>query len=131
MAKCPRCGKWASLWGGGLRRGLCRECRQSDKEAAQAQRREEARQQTEQEENWNRQPRTQRSTGVSIQKCPCCGGSDLVDGKLGPYKHAFVPPGRIMFVGYVSQAFVCLDCGFLGHCLADVDIQDLQRRREE
>ena len=62
-------------------------------------------------------------------ECPCCTGTNLVNGKLGGIYHTFIPAGRWMLRGYISLAFVCLDCGFMGHFLDDADVQDLRRRQ--
>lgn len=34
-----------------------------------------------------------------------------------------------MFMGYKAKAFVCLECGFLGHYVDKRDIAELQDRR--
>jgi len=69
------------------------------------------------------------SAETGKRECPCCRGTNLVDGKVGVYKHTFIPAGRRMWIGYISQAFVCLDCGFMGHYLDKADIRDLRDRR--
>ena len=63
------------------------------------------------------------------RECPCCHGANLVDGKLGVRKHTLIPEGRWMWMGYSSRAFVCLDCGFMGHYLDKADILDLRGRQ--
>jgi hypothetical protein len=60
------------------------------------------------------------------------GVLNLVDGKTVPLKHGFMPSGRIaVYSGYVCKAFVCLDCGFLGHYLTDLDVQDIRDKRDK
>jgi hypothetical protein len=61
------------------------------------------------------------------RQCPSCHGTKLIDGSLGVYKHTFIPADRAMFLGYVAKAFVCLNCGFLGHYLEPDDIHDIHR----
>ncbi len=63
-------------------------------------------------------------------RCPMCGSDALCVGTTGVYKHTFVPHGRWMFMGYRAHAFVCLDCGFLGHCLAKADLQQLRAEHQ-
>jgi len=64
------------------------------------------------------------------RECPCCHGANLMDGKLGVHKHTFIPKGRLMWLGYTSKGFVCLDCGFVGHYLDKADIRDLRSSQE-
>ncbi|RQD66633.1 hypothetical protein [Desulfonatronovibrio magnus] len=63
------------------------------------------------------------------RKCPDCGKSNLITGKMGVSKHTFIPQGRIMMLGYPVKAFVCLDCGFQGNYLEEASLSDLRRRR--
>jgi len=64
------------------------------------------------------------------RECPCCRGTNLVDGKLMTHgRLSFVPAKRWMLSGYMVWAFVCSDCGFMGHYLDEADIQDLRRRQ--
>ena len=61
--------------------------------------------------------------------CPCCRGKKLKLGRLGNHKHTFIPQGRqFMLVGYLPNAFVCLDCGFLGHYLDEADITEIRNQ---
>ncbi len=53
---------------------------------------------------------------------------NLEDGKLGVYRHAFIPEGRFMMMGYVAQGLVCLECGLLMHYLGERDLEEIQRR---
>ena len=62
------------------------------------------------------------------QTCPCCGSKNLKLGKLGAYKHTFIPEGQFMWIGYDTKAFVCLDCGFVGHYLHEADIAEIRNR---
>ena len=70
------------------------------------------------------------SGNLSGLVCASCRSSNLVDGKLGTNRQTFVPAGRRwMFLGYAVQAFVCLDCGALGHYLSRQDIDEIRRKR--
>ena len=62
-------------------------------------------------------------------QCPCCGSKKLKPGKLGNHKHTFIPEERqFMWIGYHPKAFVCLDCGFLGHYLDEADITEIRNQ---
>ena len=68
------------------------------------------------------------SEQAEIGKCPACGDKNLADGTLGAYKHTFIPSGRMMMLGYVAKAFVCLNCGFLSHYIEQNDLDEIKRR---
>ena len=63
------------------------------------------------------------------RECPCCHSTKVRDGKLNVFRHTFIPEGRWMWLGYTPRAFVCLECGFMGHYLTEADISDLRRRQ--
>ena len=69
------------------------------------------------------------SRGVPGIACPSCRGLNLVSGRLGVHRNTFIPTGRWMFLGYGVKGLLCLDCGFLGHCLDQQDVDDIRRRR--
>jgi len=54
-------------------------------------------------------------------KCPVCGGRDLHHGAFQECNAGdrcrFFPEGQWQTWSYGVRAFVCLDCGFLGHYL--------------
>ena len=60
------------------------------------------------------------------RKCPSCGSNNLADGKFGTHKHTFIPNGRVMMLGYVAKANVCLDCGFLAHYIEETDLEKIR-----
>ena len=68
------------------------------------------------------------SDQLNDRKCPACGGNNITDGKLGVYKHTFIPARRFMMLGYRAKGFVCLDCGFLGHYIAQNDLNEIRRQ---
>ncbi len=60
-------------------------------------------------------------------KCASCGSVSLVRGKTGGMKHTFIPDGKLMFLGHRTTAQLCLDCGFVGHYLAERDIEEMRK----
>ncbi len=60
-------------------------------------------------------------------KCPECGSSILNYGQVG---QRFWPSGGSVWAkGHEVNAFVCLECGFVGHYLSTSDLEKLQRKR--
>jgi hypothetical protein len=58
--------------------------------------------------------------------CPECGGMDLCYGSVA---ENFVPTGSsIWSKGHELHAFVCLECGFVGHYVASDDLDRLRKR---
>lgn len=56
--------------------------------------------------------------------CPECGSSSL---KYGEVAQRFVPTGSSLWAkGHEVNAFVCLECGFVGHYLASSDLEKLR-----
>lgn len=56
--------------------------------------------------------------------CPECGSSSL---RYGAVAQQFVPSGSSVWAkGHEVNAFVCLECGFLGHYLASSDLEKLR-----
>jgi ribosomal protein L37E len=62
-------------------------------------------------------------------KCASCGSRQLRRGKLGVWKHTFMPGERMMMLGYPVEGRVCLDCGFLGHYIRQSDLEKIRQRR--
>jgi hypothetical protein len=69
------------------------------------------------------------SAETDKRECPSCHGTSLMEGRTGVYKHTFIPEGQWVWLGYTARAFVCLDCGFLGHFLTEEDVRDLRSRK--
>jgi predicted RNA-binding Zn-ribbon protein involved in translation (DUF1610 family) len=70
-------------------------------------------------------PREQ--TGPLRAKCPECGSMEL---RYGSVAESFVPTGSsIWSKGHEIHAFVCLECGFVGHYLASDDLERLRAGR--
>lgn len=61
--------------------------------------------------------------------CAACGGTQLQDGKLGLWKHTFMPGDKMMMFGYPVRARVCLDCGSVGHYLSRSDLETIKHGR--
>jgi hypothetical protein len=61
------------------------------------------------------------------QRCPACGSKNIKAGRLGVHKHTFTPEGRLMWMGYKSSAFVCLDCAVLTSYLHERDLEDIRK----
>jgi hypothetical protein len=119
LVKCPKCGAHVSFWRLNPST-LCAECSAAKQREDEGKQREnEARQRDQQQELIKRQ---------SERTCLCCHGSNLVDGSLSGFKFTFVPAGWGLWTGYTPNAFVCLDCGFLGHYLVSTDIQHLRKK---
>ena len=60
-------------------------------------------------------------------KCPECGSNILNYGQVG---ERFWPGGGSVWAkGHEVNAFVCLECGFVGHYLSTSDLDALQRQR--
>ncbi len=56
--------------------------------------------------------------------CPECGSSSL---RYGEVAQRFVPSGSSVWTkGHEINAFVCLECGFVGHFLASGDLEKLR-----
>lgn len=56
--------------------------------------------------------------------CPECGSSSL---RYGEVAQRFVPSGSSVWAkGHEINAFVCLECGFVGHFLASSDLAKLR-----
>ncbi len=56
--------------------------------------------------------------------CPECGSSSL---RYGEVAQRFVPSGSSVWAkGHEINAFVCLECGFVGHYLASSDLEKLR-----
>lgn len=56
--------------------------------------------------------------------CPECGSASL---RYGEVAERFVPSGCSMWVkGHEIHAFVCLECGFVGHYLTSIDLEKLR-----
>lgn len=65
----------------------------------------------------------QRAT-TSSAACPECGSQSL---RYGDVTQRFVPSGSSVWAkGHEINAFVCLDCGFVGHYLASGDLDRLR-----
>ena len=65
------------------------------------------------------------------QKCPCCGGTDLLYGRSGVFKVPFVPDTPILQYArsYMPQQFACLSCGFIGFALKQSDLVRLRKEK--
>jgi predicted RNA-binding Zn-ribbon protein involved in translation (DUF1610 family) len=60
--------------------------------------------------------------------CPECGSMLL---RYGEVVQRFVPAGSSMWAkGHEVNAFVCLDCGFVGHFLASSDLEKLRNESQ-
>ncbi len=56
--------------------------------------------------------------------CPECGSSSL---RYGEVAQRFVPSGSSLWAkGHEVSAFVCLECGFVGHFLSSNDLETLR-----
>jgi hypothetical protein len=62
-------------------------------------------------------------------RCPSCHGDRLVLGNKGSGN--FVPKGKLMMVGFATYALACLDCGYLGGCLAEEDRYELEKKMRD
>lgn len=60
----------------------------------------------------------------SSAACPECGSHSL---RYGEVAQRFVPTGSSVWAkGHEINAFVCLECGFVGHYLASTDLDQLR-----
>ena len=64
---------------------------------------------------------------VSPRKCASCGSLELQDGVLGVRRTTFIPQGKFMWIGYTVNAFVCLNCGYVGHYLLPSAVEDIRK----
>jgi predicted RNA-binding Zn-ribbon protein involved in translation (DUF1610 family) len=72
------------------------------------------------------EPVRQRMATSTRAACPECGSASLSYGQVA---QRFWPSGSGLWAkGHEVNAFVCLDCGFVGHFLAS---SDLEKLREE
>ena len=60
------------------------------------------------------------------RKCADCGGTNLRFGTL-TYT-TFKPFEEFTVRGYDLIAFVCLDCGYVGHFLHHDDVEDIRKK---
>ena len=68
--------------------------------------------------------RTPQRAAPSSAACPECGSHSL---KYGEVAQRFVPSGSSVWAkGHEINAFVCLECGFVGHYLASTDLDQLR-----
>jgi predicted nucleic-acid-binding Zn-ribbon protein len=65
---------------------------------------------------------------TSKRKCPSCGETEFVEGKLGAHVQTFIPRGVWMFLGYSVRGAVCLKCGYLYHFIEEPDLTELRRK---
>ncbi len=66
-----------------------------------------------------------RRTSRSDASCPECGSASLRYGQVG---QKFFPQGSSLWAkGHEIHAFVCLECGFVGHYLASDDLGQLDQ----
>ncbi len=61
------------------------------------------------------------------RKCPSCKGTNLAYGSTSALPLTFAPDGEKMLAGYPARGFACLDCGFLGHFLDQLDLEVLRK----
>jgi len=60
--------------------------------------------------------------------CPECGSTSL---RYGQVVQRFVPKGSSIWAkGHEINAFVCLDCGFVGHFVSSEDLDRLRENSE-
>lgn len=63
-------------------------------------------------------------TMPSCAACPECGSGSL---RYGEVAQRFVPSGSSLWAkGHEVLAFVCLECGFVGHYLSSADLEKLR-----
>ena len=68
--------------------------------------------------------RTRQRAAPSSAACPECGSHSL---RYGEVALRFVPSGSSVWAkGHEINAFVCLECGFVGHYLASTDLDQLR-----
>lgn len=68
--------------------------------------------------------RSPQRAAPSSAACPECGSHSL---RYGEVAQRFVPSGSSVWAkGHEINAFVCLDCGFVGHYLASGDLDQLR-----
>ena len=68
--------------------------------------------------------RTPQRAVPSSAACPECGSHSL---RYGEVAQRFVPSGSSVWAkGHEINAFVCLECGFVGHYLASTDLDQLR-----
>lgn len=68
--------------------------------------------------------RSPQRAAPSSAACPECGSHSL---RYGEVTQRFVPSGSSVWAkGHEINAFVCLDCGFVGHYLASGDLDQLR-----
>lgn len=68
--------------------------------------------------------RSAQRAAPSSAACPECGSHSL---RYGEVAQRFVPSGSSVWAkGHEINAFVCLDCGFVGHYLASGDLEQLR-----
>ena len=120
---CSRCGASVSLWNRDLSTGLCPQCRDADRQAAEAQA-EELRAQAEREAEAARQIAAEKLAArrkLSGQdqrdefraKCPVCGDNRSRPGRAFERGYLKFKPSENWFYHYPLEALACLRCGHI------------------
>ncbi len=60
--------------------------------------------------------------------CVECQGKNLCFGLMGSATNTFVPSGMIMFTGFRTRAYVCLDCGHITQYIPEDKLVKLRDR---
>lgn len=62
------------------------------------------------------------------RSCPSCKGRNLAHGRTGVHRHTFLPGSGFFWMGFTTNAFACLDCGFVGHYLSGRELRKLREK---
>ncbi|MCP4152309.1 MAG: hypothetical protein GY757_31520 [bacterium] len=61
-------------------------------------------------------------------KCTLCESTEICFGYLGSAANVFVPTGTFTIHGYRTRAYVCLNCGHLGHYISMDKLEKLRNK---
>ncbi|MCP4213099.1 MAG: hypothetical protein GY765_00515 [bacterium] len=67
---------------------------------------------------------------ISNFKCLHCGSTEMCFGYQGAAANVFVPNGLFTIHGYKTRAYICLDCGVMGHYMPKDKLERMKQRLE-
>jgi DNA-directed RNA polymerase subunit RPC12/RpoP len=60
--------------------------------------------------------------------CVSCGSKNICFGYTGSTSNVFVPSGIIVFHGFRTRSYVCLECGHIAQYLPEDKVSKLRDR---